>query len=214
MSENTSKIIWTEIDEAPALATYSLLPIVNAFTNAAGVTVETRDISLSGRIISTFNDYLTDVQKQADELAYLGELVEKNMKMPHGDLPMGMIKAPADSGMGVSTPINDMKVEKATGQDAYTIAEVYKKKSDICNNKVIVRGKVVKVLPEILGKNWIHLQDGSGDEKKGNYDLVVTSKDLPSLGDVITVSGTLYTDKDFGAGYKYNVIVEKASITK
>ncbi|MBF0274868.1 MAG: NADP-dependent isocitrate dehydrogenase, partial [Nitrospinae bacterium] len=50
----TSKIIWTQIDEAPALATFSLLPIVNAFTGAAGVNVETRDISLSGRVISTF----------------------------------------------------------------------------------------------------------------------------------------------------------------
>ena len=97
MSENTSKIIWTEIDEAPALATYSLLPIVNAFTNAAGVVVETRDISLSGRIISTFNDYLTDDQKQADELAYLGELVEKKeaniIKLPNVSASIPQLKA-------------------------------------------------------------------------------------------------------------------------
>jgi hypothetical protein len=125
-----------------------------------------------------------------------------------------MMKAPTSGGMGVSTKIEDVKVEKATGQDAYTVAEVYEKKSDLCNNKVIVQGKVVKVLPEILGKNWIHLQDGSGDEKKGNYDLVVTSQAMPSVGDVITISGTLYTDKDFGAGYRYKVIVEEASITK
>jgi hypothetical protein len=143
-----------------------------------------------------------------------GEPVEKSMEIVHGDLPMGMMKAPASGGMGVSTPLNDVEVEKATGQDAYTIAEVYEKKSDLSNNKVIVRGKVVKVLPKILGKNWIHLQDGSGDEKKGNYDLVVTSQGIPSVGDVITVSGILHTDKDFGAGYKYNVIVEEASITK
>jgi hypothetical protein len=143
-----------------------------------------------------------------------GEPVEKNMEMPHGDLPMGMMKTPASGGMGVSTKIGDIKVEKAAGQNAYTIAEVYEKKSDLCNNKVIVQGKVVKVLPEILGKNWIHLQDGSGDEKKENYDLVVTSQDLPSFGDVITVSGTLHTDKDFGAGYRYKVIVEEASVTK
>ena len=70
------KIIWTKIDEAPALATYSLLPIVNAFTKAAGVEVETRDISLVGRIISTFPDFLNEDQKIKDELAYLGELVQ------------------------------------------------------------------------------------------------------------------------------------------
>jgi isocitrate dehydrogenase len=77
MVQEKSKIIWTETDEAPALATYSLLPIVNAFTHAAGIVVETRDISLSSRIISNFPEYLTDEQKEADELAYLGELVEK-----------------------------------------------------------------------------------------------------------------------------------------
>lgn len=92
-----SKIIWTEIDEAPALATYSLLPIVNAFTNAAGVIVETRDISLSGRIISTFPEYLSDDQKQADELAYLGELVETKeaniIKLPNVSASIPQLKA-------------------------------------------------------------------------------------------------------------------------
>ncbi len=87
MVQEKSKIIWTETDEAPALATYSLLPIVNAFTHAAGIVVETRDISLSSRIISNFPEYLTDEQKEADELAYLGELVEKSeanvIKLPN-----------------------------------------------------------------------------------------------------------------------------------
>lgn len=77
-----SKIIWSKIDEAPALATYSLLPIVNAFTKAAGVEVETRDISLAGRVLSTFPDNLTAEQKRADELAYLGTVVQQ----PEGNI--------------------------------------------------------------------------------------------------------------------------------
>ncbi len=72
----SNKITWTKIDEAPALATYSLLPIVNAFTNAAGVEVETRDISLAARIISTFPENLTAEQKIDDELAFLGKMVK------------------------------------------------------------------------------------------------------------------------------------------
>lgn len=95
--EKISKIIWTEIDEAPALATYSLLPIVNAFTNAAGIVVETRDISLSGRIISTFPEFLTEEQQQADELAYLGELVEQKeanvIKLPNISASIPQLKA-------------------------------------------------------------------------------------------------------------------------
>lgn len=71
------KIVWSKIDEAPALATYSLLPIVQKFCASSGVDVETRDISLAGRVIATFGEYLTDEQKQNDDLAYLGELVQK-----------------------------------------------------------------------------------------------------------------------------------------
>ncbi|MDC0534408.1 NADP-dependent isocitrate dehydrogenase [Francisellaceae bacterium] len=73
----SSKIIYTKTDEAPALATYSFLPIVNTFTKAAGVTVETRDISLSGRILALFSDRLNDDQKQSDALKELGELTKK-----------------------------------------------------------------------------------------------------------------------------------------
>jgi len=163
---------------------------------------------------STLNRTFERVIFSTGPVSEKGELVGKNVEMPPGDSPMKMMKAPASGGMGVGTPIEDVKVEKATGRDAYTIAEIYEKKSGLCNNKILVRGKVVKVLPRIMGKNWIHLQDGSGDGKKGNYDLVVTSQDMPSVGEVITISGTVYTDKDFGAGYKYNVIIEEASITK
>ncbi len=73
----TSKIIYTKTDEAPALATHSLLPIVKAFTSPSGIEVETRDISLAGRIIANFPDYLTEEQKISDALAELGELAKK-----------------------------------------------------------------------------------------------------------------------------------------
>jgi len=97
MTNETAKIIWTKIDEAPALATYSLLPIVNAFTKAAGVNVETRDISLAGRIIANFPDNLTDEQKIPDELARLGELAktpEANIiKLPNVSASLPQLKA-------------------------------------------------------------------------------------------------------------------------
>jgi isocitrate dehydrogenase len=76
MTTKTSKIIWTEIDEAPALATYSLLPIVQAFTKGTGISVETRDISLAGRIIANFPENLTEAQKIPDFLGQLGELAK------------------------------------------------------------------------------------------------------------------------------------------
>jgi isocitrate dehydrogenase len=84
---SNAKIIYTETDEAPALATYSLLPIINVFTGAAGVVVESRDISLAGRIIANFPDKLSDEQKQGDALAELGELAKTSdaniIKLPN-----------------------------------------------------------------------------------------------------------------------------------
>ena len=93
----TAKIIYTMVDEAPALATYSLLPIVQAFTKAAGVAVETRDISLAGRILANFPENLTDSQKIADELTELGELTQKPeaniIKLPNVSASAPQLKA-------------------------------------------------------------------------------------------------------------------------
>jgi len=97
MTTQASKIIWTKVDEAPALATYSLLPIVQAFTGVAGVAVETRDISLAGRIIANFPENLTAAQRQADDLAELGELAktpEANIvKLPNVSASLPQLKA-------------------------------------------------------------------------------------------------------------------------
>ncbi|MGD8811860.1 MAG: NADP-dependent isocitrate dehydrogenase, partial [Thioalkalispiraceae bacterium] len=76
MPNNNSRIFYTLTDEAPMLATYSFLPIVQAFTSAADIEVETRDISLAGRIIANFPDNLSEEQKQPDALAELGELAK------------------------------------------------------------------------------------------------------------------------------------------
>jgi isocitrate dehydrogenase len=97
MPTQKAKILYTKTDEAPMLATYSFLPIISAFTKAAGVAVELRDISLAGRIIATFPDYLTDAQKQPDDLAELGELAktpEANIiKLPNISASVPQLKA-------------------------------------------------------------------------------------------------------------------------
>jgi isocitrate dehydrogenase len=97
MLTKASKILYTKTDEAPALATYSFLPIVKAFTKAAGVSVEMRDISLAGRIVAAFPEHLTAKQKQSDDLAELGELVktaEANIiKLPNISASIPQLKA-------------------------------------------------------------------------------------------------------------------------
>ncbi len=97
MTEQTSTIVWTKTDEAPALATYSFLPIVKAFTAGTGINVETRDISLAGRIIANFPDNLSDDQKQSDDLAILGDLAKKPeaniIKLPNISASIPQLKA-------------------------------------------------------------------------------------------------------------------------
>ncbi len=119
-------------------------------------------------------------------------------------------------GSNVAIPISSQKivVDKVEGDNVYTIAQCYSKSADLNNKSVTVKGKVMKVSAKIMGRNWIHLQDGTGEISKKTNDLVFTSKDLPKVGDIVTLSGTLLTNKDFGSGYKYNVIVENAAIKK
>ncbi|HEY1101643.1 MAG TPA: NADP-dependent isocitrate dehydrogenase, partial [Myxococcota bacterium] len=96
-STKTPSIIYTHTDEAPALATYSFLPIIQAFASAAGVAVETRDISLAGRVIASFPERLTPEQRIGDHLAELGELVQKPeaniIKLPNISASIPQLKA-------------------------------------------------------------------------------------------------------------------------
>lgn len=120
-------------------------------------------------------------------------------------------KSPGSKG-SVAVAGEKIKVKKATGPNAYTVAELYKLKGKLDKKKIVVSGKVIRVSAGIMSKNWIHIQDGSGDSKKGTHDLVVTSQTVPVIGEVVTAKGTLYKNKDFGGGYKYEVIVEKADL--
>ncbi|QWV94007.1 DNA-binding protein [Geomonas oryzisoli] len=121
---------------------------------------------------------------------------------------------PAAKEAKKAVPGEKIKVEKASGANAYTVEEIFSKRGSLNGKQVVVRGQVVKVATGIMNKNWLHLQDGTGDTKKKTNDLVVTTTDNAEEGDVITVSGTLAKDKDFGGGYKYTAIIEKGSVKK
>jgi hypothetical protein len=92
-----------------------------------------------------------------------------------------------------------------------TVGDIYAKKAELSGKEVKIRGKVVKFSPSIMGKNWIHIQDGTGEA--GANDLTVTTSSMADTGDTVLISGTLSVDKDFGYGYAYEVIVEDAVVT-
>jgi len=91
-----------------------------------------------------------------------------------------------------------------------TVAEVFAEKGSLAGKSVMVRGKVIKFSPEIMGKNWIHLQDGTG--AAGSNDLTITTSGMAKQGDTIVITGVVVADKDFGYGYKYPVMIENAAV--
>jgi len=127
--------------------------------------------------------------------------------------PAGMAQQHAKAAQGPAN-VGDVKVPKATGADARTVSEVYAQKGALKEKTVTIRGKVVKFNPGIMGKNWVHLQDGSGKADKQDNDITVTTQDMTTVGDTIVVKGTVRVDKDFGAGYAYPVIIEEATLGK
>lgn len=112
------------------------------------------------------------------------------------------------------TETKNINVKKAAGSDAYKVAELYEKRTELDKKNITVRGQVVKFSSAIMGKNWIHLQDGSGDPIKGTNDILATSQDVVAIGDIVTIKGTLYKDKDFGSGYKYSLVIEQSTVKK
>lgn len=101
-------------------------------------------------------------------------------------------------------------VEMAAG--GFTVAGIHSGAAALANQSVAVRGRVVKFSANIMGTNWIHIQDGTGEGESA--DLTVTSNSRVEVGDLILVQGPLSVDKDFGAGYRYSVIIEGAEVTK
>lgn len=118
----------------------------------------------------------------------------------------------AHSGAPASVDLSDVHVSKAKGANAYTVAEIVSKAVELKDKTVLLHGKVVKYNPGIMGKNWIHLRDGSGAETDNSNDILVTSANPTKLGDVITIKGVVHTNQDFGAGYSYKVLIEDAVV--
>lgn len=147
----------------------------------------------------------TELGRTFDRVFFVQQFSDKPIEMsnPHGEMSGGM--------MG-STPmkpsITRVEVEIDQPEGGVTIADLYSKRNDYNGKSVLVRGKVTKVNLSIMGRNWVHIQDGTADGD--NFDLTITTNAEPKVGDVVTFSGVLSLDKDFGSGYFYSLIVEEA----
>ena len=115
---------------------------------------------------------------------------------------------------GAIAPYQEITVTKSEAANGYSIEEIFSQAKKLNGQKVTLRGIVTKVSANIMGRNWIHLQDGTGDPMQNSHDIVITSSELPEVNAEITVEGIMAAEKDFGAGYKYVVIIEEAKVIK
>ena len=170
--------------------------------------------------------------KRTFDKIYFGMMDDGNAMPP---MAMSRPQAPAagaasaDLGAGMSSAMNNpmagpmgsaqehmaapaagnVSVAKAEGAEGKRIAEIWASRAALKDTNIAVRGKVTKFISGIMGKNWLHIADGSGEN-----DLTVTTNDTVAVGDVVLVKGTVHLDRDFGAGYRYPVIIEEATVTK
>ena len=162
------------------------------------------DVTVANAVLMT--NFESKTLKRTFAEVYFGTLATPGAAPAAGANPHGQAGRPAK-------PVKVGKVAKAAGAEARTVAEIWAQKQNLKGKGVTLRAKVVKYTKGIMGKNWLHLQDGSGDPKKGTNDLTATSQAEVAVGDTVTIHGVVQTDKDFGAGYTYAVIIEDAKLT-
>jgi hypothetical protein len=154
---------------------------------------------LSGTLMPSFHS--SALNRTFDKIYFVNayEVASAAIPNPHG--------ASGAVAGGAATSLIEKVAPAAGGK---TVADVFAGKATLAGKPVVVRAKVVKVSNGILGKNWLHLQDGTG--AAGTNDLIATTQATAKVGDIIVVRGTVATNQDIGAGYRYEVLVDNATI--
>ena len=177
---------------------------VNENGNSYWIAVTKMDINTGDYVIFSKSMEMKDfksetLNKTFDSILFVDDAKKSEsndqLKSPHQNVA---------TGKDVSINVEPLK-------DGYTIEQIYSKKSSLEFKTVKVRGKVVKVNENIMGTNWIHIQDGTG--KNDTHDLLITSDQTAKLGSIIIAEGKIIKDKDFGSGYFYSVLLENSKIT-
>ena len=142
-----------------------------------------------------------DLQRTFEKIYFVSRIVgdestatQQSMSMPHQMKP--------------DLEKKEVSVEPAEG--GITIGELFINRDSYADKTVLIKGQVTKVNRAIMDKNWVHIQDGTGDSD--NFDLTVTTEEEVNVGDVVTFEGKIALNKDFGAGYSYEVIMEQAKL--
>jgi hypothetical protein len=206
MATSTSAVLTGEVLETKDAAGYTYLRLKTKDGEtwaAVSQTVVKKGAKVTLENTSVMNNFESKTLKQTFPSIVFGSLAGAGAATAAASPHTGSAKL-ADTG-----PI---KVAKATGANAYTVAEVVTKATALKDKPVQVSGKVVKFNAGIMGKNWVHLRDGSGQDANQSNDILVTTAAQAKVGEVVTVAGVVRNDKDFGSGYTYKVMIEDATL--
>jgi hypothetical protein len=175
--------------------TWAAVPQTDAATGASVTVVDAMPM----------NGFESKTLARKFERLVFGRLESQDQAM--GALPKG------HPPVGANAPKAE-PVAKAEGADARTVAETFADRASLAGKSIVVSGRVVKFTAGVLDRNWLHIQDGSGNATNGDHDLTVTTGETVQVGEVVTVRGVVAVDRDFGAGYAYPVLVEQASVAR
>jgi hypothetical protein len=173
----------------------------------------TTQVKAGDRVFFSPEMPMTSFQSKAlgrtfDLIYFVGSIDREGAEPAKGALPPGHPPTSPGAGGAVAAKLDFSKITKLAG--GKTVAEIIQEKKQLAGKKISVRGKVVKFSAEIMGNNWIHLNDGT--VKEGGEDLTITTKAKAKVGDTVLVRGIVVTEKDFGSGYRYAVIIEDAEV--
>ena len=177
------------------------------------------DVKVGDRVVVTpetpMRNFHSQTLNRDFPLIYFSSSIRKAGEPARGQAPAGAIAMAPSHGSAGAPPAPQGVIEPiAQPAGATSVADVWAQRKARAGKTVTVRGQVVKYHGAIMGRNWLHIQDGSGKAAEGTNDLTITSAQETKVGDVVTVTGTVAIDKDFTAGYAYAVMLENARIGK
>ena len=195
-----------EVAEVVQATSYTYLK-VNENNNERWVAVPKQEISIGDvyyydSALEMNNFQSKDLDRTFDVIYFVNQI----SKTPLTQNKTGAM--PPHSGKVETKKMSTVTLEKADGE--VTIAQIFAKRTEYSSKEFEIRGVVVKINKGVMGKNWIHVQDGTNDAD--NFDLTITTQNLAEVNDEVIFKGKLTLNKDFGSGYSYEVIMEDAAL--
>ncbi len=194
-----------EVTEVVQASSYSYLKVkenlAERWVAVSKQDVKVGDVYYYDEALQMTNFKSKDLDRTFDVIYFINQISKTPLN--RNKMSGGM---PVHSGKVKTKQLSAITLKKADNE--ITVGQVFAERAAYSAKEFEIRGVVVKVNKQVMGKNWVHIQDGTNDA--GNYDLTITTQDLPAVNDEVIFKGKLMLNKDFGSGYSYEVIMEDA----